>query len=151
MKLIVSGKTKDFTPELEQKFAAKISKLAKLIERRGEREAHVTHQVERHLHHVEVIINFYDHSLIGAGVNADLDTALGEAVEKIEKQIVKVKTKWRDTHRDPEATRSTKEDWDSGPNAIPDLKDARAELANATASRPSLRYSTSITMRAASR
>jgi ribosome hibernation promoting factor len=115
MKLIVSGKTKDFTPELEEKFAAKISKVTKLIERRGEREAHVTHQVERHLHRVEVIINFYDHSLIGAGVNADLDTALCEAVDKLEKQIVKIKTKWRDTHRDAKTTRSTKEDWDSAP------------------------------------
>ena len=39
MKLIVSGKTKDFTPELEEKFNARISKLGKFIERRGEREA----------------------------------------------------------------------------------------------------------------
>jgi putative sigma-54 modulation protein len=126
MKLIVSGKTKDFTPELEEKFAAKISKVTKLIERRGEREAHVTHQVERHLHRVEVIINFYDHSLIGEGVNADLDTALGEAVEKIEKQIVKIKTKWRDTHRDPKATRSTKEDWDIAPRLHLESKAALA-------------------------
>jgi putative sigma-54 modulation protein len=126
MKLIVSGKTKDFTPELEEKFAAKISKVTKLIERRGEREAHVTHQVERHLHRVEVIINFYDHSLIGEGINADLDTALCEAVEKIEKQIVKIKTKWRDTHRDPKTTRSTKEDWDSAPRMPLESKAALA-------------------------
>ena len=30
-----------FTPELEDKFSAKISKLSKFIEQRGEREAHV--------------------------------------------------------------------------------------------------------------
>ena len=117
MKLIVSGKTKDFTPELEEKFAAKLSKLAKLIERRGEREAHISHQVERHLHRVEVILNCYDRSLVGEGVNADLDTAVCDAVEKLEKQIVKIRTKWRDTHRDPKGTRSTKEDWDNAPPA----------------------------------
>lgn len=114
MKLIVSGKTKDFTPELEEKFRAKISRLSKFIERRGEREAHVTHQVERHLHRVEVIVNFYDHALVGEGVDSDLDTALCDAVEKLEKQIVKLRNRWRDTHRDAEGVRSTKEDWDNG-------------------------------------
>lgn len=114
MKLIVSGKTKDFTPELEEKFSAKISKLSKFIERRGEREAHVTHQIERHLHRVEVIVNFYDHALVGEGVDPDLDTALCHAVEKLEKQIVKLRERWRDTHRDAKGVRSTKEEWDNG-------------------------------------
>jgi putative sigma-54 modulation protein len=112
MKLIVSGKTKDFTPELEDKFTAKLSKLSKFIERRGEREAHVTHQVERHLHRIEVIVNFYDHALIGEGVDGDLDTALCHAVDKLEKQIVKLRSRWRDTHRDAKGVRETKESWD---------------------------------------
>lgn len=112
MRLIVSGKTKEFTPELEERFTAKISKLGKLIEQRGEREAHVTHQVERHLHRIEVVVNVFDHSLVGEGMNSDLDVALCEATEKLEKQIVKLKNKWRDTHRDPKGTRSSKESWD---------------------------------------
>jgi putative sigma-54 modulation protein len=111
MKLIVSGKTKEFTPELEEKFAARISKLGKLVEKKGEREAHVTHQLERRLHRVEVVVNVYDHSIAGEGVHADLDTALSEASDKLEKQIVKLKNKWRDTHRDPKAVRSSKESW----------------------------------------
>ena len=109
MKLIVSGKTKDFTPDLEEKFSAKISKLSKFIERRGEREAHVTHHMERHLHKVEVVVNFHDHALVGEGLDADLDAALCHAVEKLEKQIVKVLNKFRDTHRDPKAVRTLKE------------------------------------------
>lgn len=109
MKLIVSGKTKDFTPDLEEKFSAKISKLSKFIERRGEREAHVTHHMERHLHKVEVVVNFHDHALVGEGLDADLDAALCHAVEKLEKQIVKVLTKFRDTHRDPKTVRALKE------------------------------------------
>ena len=112
MKLLVSGKTKDFTPELEAKVGAKIAKLSKFIEQRGEREAHVTHQIERHLHRVEVIVNFYDHSLVGEGIDADLDTALCHAVEKLEKQVVKLRDRWRDTHRAAKEVRSTKESWD---------------------------------------
>lgn len=112
MKLLVSGKTKEFTPELEEKVNLKIAKLSKFIEQRGEREAHVTHQIERHLHRIEVIVNFYDHSLVGEGIDADLDTALCHAVEKLEKQVVRLRDRWRDTHRDARAVRSSKESWE---------------------------------------
>ncbi|HLH02247.1 MAG TPA: ribosome-associated translation inhibitor RaiA [Bryobacteraceae bacterium] len=137
MKLIVSGKTKDFTPELEDKFTAKLSKLSKFIEQRGEREAHVTHQVERHLHKVEVVVNFYDHALVGAGADADLDTALCHAIEKLEKQIVKVRSRWRDTHRDPKGVRSIKENGTSEPEAAP-VKSANGKAPAAQAGRPKI-------------
>lgn len=48
---------------------------------------------------MEITINAHDHALAGAGLDADLFTATCEAVEKIEKQVVKMRTKWRDTHR----------------------------------------------------
>ncbi len=109
MRLIVSGKTKDFTPALEEKVASKIAKLSKFVERRGEREAHVSHQIERHLHKVQVTVNFYDHALVGEGADTDLETALCQAVEKLEKQIVNLRSRWRDTHRDARVVRETKE------------------------------------------
>jgi putative sigma-54 modulation protein len=109
MKLIFSGKTKEFTPDLQQKFSAKLAKLSKLVERRGEREAHVMHQMQRHLHKVEVVVNFYDHALIGEGSDADLDKALIGAAAKLEKQVLKMRGRWRDTHRDAKSVRSIKE------------------------------------------
>jgi putative sigma-54 modulation protein len=115
MKLIFSGKTKDFTPDLQKKFSTKLAKLSKLIEHRGEREAHVMHQLERHLHKVEVVVNFYDHALIGEGSDADLDKALIGAASKLEKQVLKLRGRWRDTHRDAKAVRSSKESWAENP------------------------------------
>ena len=109
MKLIYSGKTKEFTPQLEKKVTTKLAKLSKFIEQRGEREAHVVHQVERHLHKVVIEVNFYDHTLIGEGTDADLDTALCHAVEKLETQTVKLRNRWRDTHRDAKGVRFAKE------------------------------------------
>ena len=111
MKLIYSGKTKEFTSDLEEKIAGKLSKLSKFIEQRGEREAHVAHQLERHLHKVCIEVKFYDHALIGEGADADLETSLSQAIEKIESQVVKLRGRWRDTHRDPKAIRSSKENW----------------------------------------
>jgi putative sigma-54 modulation protein len=126
MKLIYSGKTKEFTPELEEKVVAKLSKLSKFIEQRGEREARVTHHLERHLHKVCIEVKFYDHVLIGEGIDAELDTALCHAIEKIETQVVKLRERWRDTHRDANAARSSKENWGE---TIPEIKTATEENA----------------------
>lgn len=111
MKLIVSGKTKEFTPEVQEKFSSRLAKLSKLIERRGEREAHVMHHMERHLHKVEVVMNLYDHQVAVNGSNSDLDIALTDAAGKLEKQVMKMRTKWRDTHRDAKGVRNAKEVW----------------------------------------
>jgi putative sigma-54 modulation protein len=46
-------------------------------------------------------VHYRDHELFGAGAAADTFTALSEAVEKLEKQILKVRAKWRDTKRSP--------------------------------------------------
>lgn len=99
MKLIYSGKTKEFTPDLEGKIRVRLAKLGKFIEQRGEREVHLTHQVERHLHRVDITMNFYDHGVVGEGVDADLPTAVNHAIEKLEKQLLKIRERWRDTHR----------------------------------------------------
>jgi putative sigma-54 modulation protein len=125
MKLVVSGKTKEFTPELERKFTAKLTKLGKHIEQRGERDAKLHLDTERHLQKVELIVNWYDHSLIALGADADLDTALCQALEKLEKQILKLRARWRDTHRDPKTVRSTKEGWEA--NASPVAVEVAAE------------------------
>jgi putative sigma-54 modulation protein len=115
MKLIYTGKTKDFTPEFEERVAVKLAKLSKISEQRGEREVHFVHQVERHLHKVEILMKFYDHPLVGEGADADLNVALTQAVEKLEKQLLRHRDRWRDTHRDAKAVRSGKENWNEAP------------------------------------
>ena len=117
MKLTYSGKTKEFTPELEEKVGGKLSKLSKMIEQRGEREAHISHHLERHLHKIKIKVQFYDHALLGEGSDTDLEISLCQAVEKLDSQIVDLRKRWRDTQRDAKGVRSTKEAWDQ---AAPD-------------------------------
>jgi putative sigma-54 modulation protein len=133
MKLIFSGKTKDFTPGLQEKFSAKLAKIGRLVERRGEREAHVMHQMQRHLHKVEVVVNFYDHALVGEGSNADLDKALIDAATKLEKQVLKLRGRWRDTHRDAKSVRSSKESWEQTTAPAPEKTPAIKPSAKAKA------------------
>jgi len=136
MKLIFSGKTKEFTPDLQQKFSAKLAKLSKLVERRGEHKAHVMHQMQRHLHKVEVVVNFHDHALIGEGSDADLDKALIGAAAKLEKQVLKLRGRWRDTHRDAKSVRSIKETPEATPKEP--VKEPAKAKANGRAAKPKI-------------
>ncbi|MFL6414109.1 MAG: ribosome hibernation-promoting factor, HPF/YfiA family [Bryobacteraceae bacterium] len=139
MKLIYSGKTRDFTPELEARILNKLSKLSKVAEQRGEREVHFVHQMERHLHKVEILMNFYDHPLVGEAQDEDLTVALTLAAEKLEKQLLKQRDRWRDTHRDAKTVRSGKENWDGAaatPSLAPSAEEPRLTGVNGSARKP---------------
>lgn len=135
MKLIYSGKTKEFTPELEEKVSAKLGRLGKLAEQRGEREIHLTHQLQRNLHRIEVTMNFYAHALAGEGLDADLPTAVNHAFENVEKQLLKVRARWRDTQRDAKGIRSSKESWEE-PGI--DQQPPAASVSNGAAHKPKI-------------
>ena len=111
MKITYTGMHGDLPPQLQGKLDTKFAKLSKMIEQRGEKEAHVVVTSERHLHNAEITMQFYDHRLIGIGSDADLFAALSEALEKLEKQAVKLRAKWREKTRRSEPPKTT----ESGP------------------------------------
>jgi ribosomal subunit interface protein len=138
MKLTYSGKTKEFTPELEEKVGGKLSKLSKMIEQRGEREAHISHHLERHLHKIKIKVQFYDHALLGEGSDTDLEISICQAVEKLDSQIVDLRKRWRDTQRDAKGVRSNKESWDqsSSDSAVPPVPKHLNGLSNEDGRKP---------------
>jgi putative sigma-54 modulation protein len=99
MIITYTGRHEDFPSKQREKLEAKLRKISKMLDRRGDKEAHVIVSKERFLHKVEITINAHDHALVGVGEDADLFTAMCTATEKIEKQVVKMRSKWRDTHR----------------------------------------------------
>ncbi|HYV63779.1 MAG TPA: HPF/RaiA family ribosome-associated protein [Bryobacteraceae bacterium] len=99
MKVTYKGMPHPLSPKIQQKLDGKFAKLSKLLDGRGEREAHVVVVQERRLHRVEVTVQFYDHQLVGIGSDSDLVTALSMALEKLDTQAVKTRGKWRETHR----------------------------------------------------
>ena len=101
MNISYVGKHPELKPDQQRKLDAKWDKLAKLIEWKGQREAHVAITNERHMTNVEITCNFYDHPLVGLGSSDDYFTAASTALEKLEKQALKVRTKFRDTKRAP--------------------------------------------------
>lgn len=99
MRISYTGRHEELPPKQRAKLEAKIQKLSKLVERRGEKEAHVILSQERFLRKVEITMNAWDHALVGVGSDGDLVTAAHAAVERLEKQVLKVRSKFRDTNR----------------------------------------------------
>jgi putative sigma-54 modulation protein len=107
----------ELPPKIQEKLDAKFAKVSKLLERRGEKEAHVVITTERHLHKAEITVQFYDHQLVGIGSDADLFTAMTEAIDKLEKQAVKTRAKWREKRREEEPEGVEEEEPETGVTA----------------------------------
>ena len=101
MRITYTGRQVELAPAQLRKIEAQFAKVGKLLDGRDEREAHVILSVERHLHCVEISVNYHSHSLVCIGEDADLFTAIHAAVQKLEKQAIKVRAKWRDNRRAP--------------------------------------------------
>ena len=63
--------------------------------------AHVVLAHDHLAHSAEVTVHYHNHELVGHGAGADLFTALHSAVEKLEKQALRVRGKYRDGKRVP--------------------------------------------------
>src|SRR5579862_5374791 len=99
MKISYTGKSEAIPPRQRTKLEAKLQKLSKVLERRGEKEAHVVLTQERFLHKVEITVNAWDHALVGIATNSDIAVAAQEAFDRLEKQLLKLRARWRDTKR----------------------------------------------------
>jgi putative sigma-54 modulation protein len=103
MKLTYTGKQEKLSPVLEKKVAAKLGRLSKVLDPRGQKDANVVFSSQRHLQHAEVTVYHYDHALVAVGSATDQGTALLDSLEKLEKQALKMRGRWRDIKRTPES------------------------------------------------
>jgi putative sigma-54 modulation protein len=101
MKITYTGRQVELAPAQARNLESHFTKIGKMLDGRRECEAHVILSLERRVHSAEATINYFGHQLVGLGSSNDLFTAVHSAVEKLEKQAVKARTKWRDTKRTP--------------------------------------------------
>jgi putative sigma-54 modulation protein len=101
MKITYTGRQVELAPAQLKKLEARFAKVGKLLSGKRECEAHVVLSLERHLHHAEATIRYFNNQLVGLGSSSDLFEAIHGAADKLEKQAVKVRTKWRDNKRSP--------------------------------------------------
>jgi putative sigma-54 modulation protein len=99
MKISYTGKSEEIPARQRTKLEARLQKLSKVLEQRGEKEAHVVLTQQRFLHKVEITINAWDHALVGIATDGDIAVAAHEAFARLEKQLLKLRERWRDTRR----------------------------------------------------
>ena len=108
MIITYTGKQEYLHPTQKTSLETKFAKIGKLldVDGKGDRRAHVILHHQKNDHRVEITLNFLDHQIAGEHVDPDQFTALNAAVDKIEKQMIKVRDKRRDIKKGP------REDWD---------------------------------------
>jgi putative sigma-54 modulation protein len=101
MKITYTGRKVELAPAQLKRLEARFAKIGKLLSGKKECEAHVVLRLERHLHHAEATIRYFNHQLVGLGSSGELFEAIYAAADKLEKQAVKTRTKWLDNKRGP--------------------------------------------------
>ena len=96
MNITYTGKQEKFYPAQTEKIQARFKKLAKILDGKGEKSAHVILTNKRGVYNAEITVNYLDHSLVGAEKNPDQFTAMTSALDKLEKQVLKIREKRRD-------------------------------------------------------
>src|ERR1051326_157135 len=100
MRITYTGRRVELVPAQLKKLEAQCAKLGKMLDgSKGECEARVVLSHERHLHKAEVTVKYHDHSMVALADDSDLFTAIHSAIDKLEKQAIKVRAKWRDSKR----------------------------------------------------
>jgi putative sigma-54 modulation protein len=120
MKITYTGRQIELAPAQLKKLQAHFAKIGILLDGKRECEAHVILSLERHLHHAEATINYYNHQFVGLGSNSELFNAIHDAAGKLEKQVLKERTKFRDNKRTPrKATSEVEREPAVGPDVEP--------------------------------
>ena len=93
MKVEYTGRHVDVTPALRAHVEEHFRKLDELFDGSSTASAHVIIEVNKNRHTGEVLVHWREHTLTASDTNADMYQALSRAIDKIEKQALKLKKK----------------------------------------------------------
>jgi len=110
MNVEYTGRQYEITPAIRREVEIRLTKLRKILGNRFETK--VILAVEKHRHKAEITISPRNGPLVGLAQAGDMNSALNEAFDHLEKQAVKYKTRWRTQKRHHHKTPSPKK-WDA--------------------------------------
>jgi putative sigma-54 modulation protein len=94
MNVEYTGRQFEITPVTRKQVETGLEKLQKILG--SSFETHVILSVEKHRHIAEITVNVRNHPpIIGLAEAVEMTVAVGEALERIERQAVKYKTRWK--------------------------------------------------------
>jgi len=93
MNVEYTGRQYEVTPTLRKQIEQGLSKIEKILSTNF--DTHVILAAEKHRHIAEITVNVRNHNIVGISEAHDMTSAVGEALDRIERQAVKYKTRWR--------------------------------------------------------
>ncbi len=99
MNVEYTGRQYEITPRIRKQVEHGLSKLTKILG--SNFDAHVILSVEKHRSKAEITIKRRHRPLVGLAEAGDMVAAIGEALDRIERQVVKHRTRWRAIKRQP--------------------------------------------------
>ena len=97
MNVEYTGRQFEITPAIRKEVETGLTKIRKIL---GDKfDSKVILAVEKHRHRAEITISARKGPLVALAQAHDMSSAVNEALERLEKQAVKYKTKWRSKKR----------------------------------------------------
>jgi putative sigma-54 modulation protein len=97
MNVEYTGRQYEITPAIRKQIEHGLSKIRKLL---GDNfDVHIILSVEKHRHQAEITITIRNHSIVGAAEAPEMLIAVTEALDHIDRQAIKYKTRWRTRKR----------------------------------------------------
>jgi putative sigma-54 modulation protein len=102
MNVEYTGRQYEVTPAVRKQVEHGLGKLEKLFG--SSFDSHVVLTLEKHRHIAEITINIRNHPIVGIAQATEMSAAVGEALDKIDRQAIKYKGRWRAKKRQPRKT-----------------------------------------------
>ena len=108
MNIHYTGRNVDLGPSIHHQVESRLRKVKKVLGPRPPLETHVILSLTRKQYSVEITVNLRDHALVGSADGMDLGVALKDALDNLERQALKRKSRLRVTKRraHPQSSRS---------------------------------------------
>ncbi len=130
MNVEYTGRQYEVTNAIRREVETGLTKIRKIL---GDRfETKVILAVEKHRHKAEITIRPRNGPLVGLAQAKDMTIAVNEALDHLEKQAVKYKTKWQSKKRSARKSEETKK-WNGGHLADQEQISAAVGLSEKTA------------------
>jgi putative sigma-54 modulation protein len=99
MRIDFTGRQIDVTSDLRSYTEERLRKLTRLL--RDRFDIHVILTAEKHRRHAEITLNFRDHTLVGIQETGDARMSINGALDKLERQAVRMLARRRTRKRRP--------------------------------------------------
>ena len=97
MNVEYTGRQFEVTPAIRKQVQSGLEKVQKIL---GDFDTHVILSAEKHRHIAEITVTVRNHApIVGLAEATDMIAAIGSALDRIDRQAVKYKTKWKSKKR----------------------------------------------------